>query len=300
MTLPNFLMIGAAKSGTTAIYTYIKQHPQIYMSPRKELRYFSNHIEVPKDVSLDYVHQGVKTLEEYEKYFDGVTTETVYGESSPMYLYYPGVAERIKETLPYVKLFAILRNPIDRAYSAYTHGLREWKEPAKSFEEALALESDREQIGWGMLWQYTKAGFYYQQLKRYYDVFNPDQIMVVLYDDLRKDVHGLLRDIFTFLEVDPDFKPDTSARPNVSGFPKSKLTHELMRKLFIKDNLIKRLSRKIFSDKFRKQTTNQIRELNLEKRKMSQETRNELKQIFSEDIQQLESLIDRDLSYWIK
>ena len=300
MTLPNFLILGAAKSGTTAIYTYIKQHPQIYMSPRKELRYFSNHIEVPNNVPMDYVHRGVKTLEEYEHYFDAITSETIYGESSPMYLYYPGVAERIKETIPNAKLFAILRNPVDRAYSAYTHGLREWKEPAKSFEEALSLESEREQIGWGMLWQFTKVGFYYQQLKRYYDIFDPGQIMVVLYDDLRRSVDNLLKDIFTFLKVDPDFNPDTSARPNVSGFPKSKLTHEMMRHLFLTDNPIKRIGRKIFRDKFRRQTINNIRELNLEKRKMSQETRKELNQVFYEEIQNLEKLIDRDLSHWIK
>jgi hypothetical protein len=269
------------------------------MSSKKELRFFSNHIEIPANVPADYIHQGVKTLNEYERFFNNVTTEKIYGESSPMYLYYPGTAERIKETLPNVKLFAILRNPVDRAYSAYTHGLREWKEPAKSFEEALVQENGREQQGWGMLWQYTKAGFYYEQLKRYYDVFDPSQIMVALHDDLVSDVDILLRDIFVFLEVDPNFKPDTSARPNVSGFPKSKSVHSFMKKLFISDNPIKKVSRKIFSQEFRKRTINYVRELNLEKRKMSNETRHELNQVFRDDVKKLESLLNRDLSHWI-
>ena len=199
MTLPNFLIIGAAKSGTTAIYTYIKQHPQIFMSPRKELRFFSNITPPPPDVPKEYIHEGVSTLEEYASFFDNVRDEKAYGESSPMYLYTPGTAERIKATLPDVKLFAILRNPVDRAYSAYTHGLRDWIEPATTFEKALALEKERIQAGWGMLWHYTQAGFYYEQLKRYYEIFDQKQIMVVLHDDLVHDVDSLLRNLFTLL-----------------------------------------------------------------------------------------------------
>jgi len=299
MTLPNFLIIGAAKSGTTAIYTYIKQHSNIYMSPRKELRYFSNINPPNKDVPNDYVHKGVSTLKEYESYFDGVTNEHVYGESSPMYLYTPGTAERIKAVIPDVKLLAILRNPVDRAFSAYTHGLREWKEPAATFEEALQKEPERIKAGWGMLWHYTKAGFYYQQLNRYYQVFNPQQIKVVLYDDLLTDATHLLQSIYKFLEVDDQFEPDTSLRPNVSGFPKNEMFHKLMERLFIDDNLIKRISQVIIPKNMQKLAMVKLRETNLEKRKMPTEIRTYLQELFREDIQILEDLIDRDLSHWL-
>ncbi len=299
MTLPNFLIIGAAKSGTTAIYTYLKQHPEIYMSPRKELRYFSNITPPPEDVPKDYIHESVQTLEAYERYFDGVTDERIYGESSPMYLYTPGTAERIKTTLPDVKLFAILRNPVERAFSAYTHGLREWKEPAGTFEEALAREPERIQAGWGMLWHYTQAGFYYQQLQRYYKVFAREQIMVVLHDDLVADASQLMRAMFAFLEVDPDFKPDTSAHPNVSGFPRSESLHRWMRKVFVEDNLLQRLSRKLFPMAFRQKIIQQVRALNLEKRQMPDDIRGQLQALFREDTEKLENLIERDLAHWL-
>lgn len=299
MTLPNFLIIGAAKSGTTAIYTYIKQHPEIYMSPRKELRYFSNITPPSANVPKEYLHESVSTLEEYESFFDGVTTEKVYGESSPMYLYTPGTAERIQAVLSDVKLFAILRNPVDRAYSAYTHGLREWKEPANTFEEALALEPERIRAGWGMLWHYTQSGFYYQQLSRFYNIFDHSQIKVVLHDDLVRDVDQVLRDIFTFLGVDPDFKPDTSARPNVSGFPKSEFKHKLMKHLFMNSNPIKSVSRKLFPEKFRRHVMVTMREKNLEKRQISIETKKKLQDLYREDVQMLSQLIDRDLSRWL-
>jgi hypothetical protein len=194
-------------------------------------------------------------------------------------------------------LLAILRNPVDRAYSAYTHGLREWKEPAKSFEEALALEQERIRAGWGMLWHYTQAGFYYEQLKRYYQVFDPQQIKVVLHDDLVADVDKLLQGIFVFLEVDPDFKPDTTARPNVSGFPKNATIHQILRRLFINDNPIKRISQALLPKSFRQRITHKLVEANMEKRRMSREVRTQLQNIFKEDIQHLEGLINRDLSH---
>jgi len=191
MTLPNFLIIGAAKSGTTALYTYLKQHPEIFMSTPKELRYFSNVSSPPEGIPH---HRAVFSLEEYKSYFDAVTDEKAYGESSPMYLYTPGTAERIRTAIPDVKILAILRNPIDRAYSAYTHALRDWIETAETFEEALEKEPERIGAGWGMLWHYANAGYYYEQLSRYYKVFDPDQIRVFLHDDLskrrRRDAEG--------------------------------------------------------------------------------------------------------------
>jgi len=301
MTLPNFLLIGAAKSGTTALHDFIKQHPSIYMSPRKELRFFSNISSPPPGLSEDFIHPGVDTLEEYERYFDGVTNQKIIGESSPMYLYVPGSAERIKATLTKdVKLLAILRNPVDRAFSAYTHALREWKEPCGSFREALEKEEERIAAGWGMLWHYTQAGFYYEQLLRYVNLFRREQIKVVLHDDLVSDSSTLLEGIFTFLEVDPTFIPDTSGRPNVSGFPKNQKYHTFLKRLFIEDNPIKRVGRRFMPTSVSKQIMSKMRFINLEKRPMPKDIRAELRELFTNDIKSLESLIDRDLSAWLR
>lgn len=300
MTLPNFLIIGAAKSGTTAIYTYIKQHPQIFMSEQKELRFFSYTSEPIIKPPKDYIHPAITTLKEYQQHFTQVTDEIAIGESSPMYLYTPGTAERIKHHIPEVKLLAILRNPIQRAYSAYTHALREWKEPAGSFESALQQEDERIAAGWGMLWHYKKSGLYYQQLLPYYDIFNPEQIKVVLYDDLVANTNQLLQDIFKFLGVEPSFRPDTSSRPNVSGFPKNQFIHKLMKRIFIEDNPVKQISRRVFPEDFRKNVMPSLRRYNLEKRPMSHATKEYLIDYYKDEVTALGKFLNRDLSHWIK
>ena len=137
MTLPNFLIIGAAKSGTTALYRYLYDHPEIYMSERKELHYFS----YPETSKLTkgphtYKRLSVSTLAEYMTFFDGARDEIAIGEASPSYLYLPGTAERIYQLLPNVKIIAILRNPVERAFSAYMHARRDKWEPIPDFAQS--------------------------------------------------------------------------------------------------------------------------------------------------------------------
>jgi len=255
---------------------------------------------IPENLSEEYVHKGVTTLEEYQGHFLDVKSEKIIGEASPMYLYWPTTAERIKATLPDVKLLAILRNPVDRAYSSYMHAIRDWREPAGSFEAALEMEQERIDAGWGILWHYKNAGFYFQQLTRYYEIFEPDQIKVVLYDDLVSNPHDLIRDIFAFLDIDQTFEPDISSHPNVSGFPKNPRFHEFMNQLFQKDNPIKRFSRKLFPESFRRNVMEKMRGPNLEKRVMPRDVRTELVNTYYDDIKSLENLIQRDLSIWLE
>ena len=299
MTLPNFLLIGAAKSGTTALHAYLQQHPDIFLASPKELRFFSYTGPYPEDLEEKYIHRGVTTLEEYQRHFEDPGSARIIGEASPMYLYTPGTAERIKNLIPDVKLLAILRNPVDRAFSAFTHALRDWTETEASFEEALKKEPERIRAGWGILWHYTQAGFYAQQLRRYYDIFNKDQIKVVLYDDLAADAMSLCQAVFEYLGVDASFEPDLSKRPNVSGFPKNSVFHQFMERLFMKDNAIKRISQQLFPKAFRRRVMESLRRINMEKRAMPESIRQDLISLFREDIQQLERLINRDLSHWM-
>lgn len=300
MTLPNFLIIGAAKSGTTALHEFINQHPEIYMSSRKELRFFSNITSPPSGLSDEFIHSGVSTLDEYKSYFENVNNEKVVGESSPMYLYIPGTAERIKAIIPDVKILAILRNPVDRAYSAYMHAIRDWKESSRSFSEALEREEERIDAGWGMLWHYKRAGLYYEQLDRYYRLFQQEKIKVVLYDDLVTDASSLVQNIFEFLDVNPEFIPDTNQHPNVSGFPRSPKFHSIIKQLYILDNPIKRISRKIIPKTIRQESMTRLRLLNMEKRPMPEKIRHELIDFFQQDIKKLENLICRDLTFWLQ
>jgi hypothetical protein len=300
MTLPNFLIIGAAKSGTSALYTYIKQHPEIFMSTPKELRYFSYTGPHASGLDKNFVHEGVTSLGEYEQCFESVKNEKIIGEASPMYLYIDGTAERIKEKIPNVKMLAIIRNPVYRAFSAYTHALRDWKEQAKSFQEALELEQERIDAGWGMLWHYTKAGFYHEQLSRYFRVFDSEQMKVVLYDDLISNVTALLKEIYSFLGVDPKFVADTSSRPNVSGFPINQKYHKFLHRLFMENNPIKGISRVVIPKSVRHKAMISLRSLNLEKRSIPEDIRKDLVKLFYDDIRKLEGLIHRDLSLWLE
>ena len=295
MVLPNFLIIGAAKAGTTSLYSYLKQHPQIYMSAVKEPRFFA------PEVYTDYnnvARSGIKevpfTLEEYEQLFADVTTEIAIGEASTEYLYFPGVAARIKERLPEVKLIAILRNPVERAFSAFCYQLRDDYEPL-TFEAALNAESERIKQGYRQGWHYQQVGFYYEQIKRYLDTFAAEKIKIYLHEELIKDSVSITQDIYSFLGVDASFVPDLTKK-NISGIPKNRLLHNI----FTKENPLKSLVKPLLSEQVRQNIYQKVRKNNLKgKPSLALETRQQLIELYREDILKLQELIQRDLSHWL-
>lgn len=297
MTLPNFLIIGAAKSGTTALHSYLRQHPDIYMPEKKELSYFSHSITVPNIPRL-YLEEEIRSFDEYESYFSHATKEKAVGEASPMYLYNKIASVRIKSLIPQCKIIVILRNPIDRAYSAYLHAVRDWREPAKDFYEALDLEPKRIKEGWSILYHYVNAGLYSQQLERYYSSFPSENIRVFLFEDLLSNPIMLFKDIFSLLGVDPNFEPDMTNHPNVSGTIKSRSYHSFMERLFVNDNPIKAISRVLVPKKIRQAAMLSLRSINMEKQKIPDEYRQTLSVKFAEEIYSLQRLIGRDLSEW--
>ncbi len=301
MTLPNFLVIGAAKSGTTALYRYLRQHPEIFMSDRKEPHHFS-YTEITKNTNgpSDYIRSAITDFEEYEHLFDKVNHEKAIGEASPTYIYVPGTAERIFKKVPNTRLVAILRNPADRAYSAYMHLIRDARETVTDFGEALALEEERIKNNWGPIYHYTNAGFYYEQLTRFYKVFPADKIKVFIYDDFVSKPFLVMQELFKFLEVDYSFIPDTSSKPNVSGKPRNKSWQKIMDTLFAKPNPIRSISRKIFSETLRWRVTSYLRNMNLERESISDLHRAALNKVFREDILKLQELLNRDLSNWLR
>ena len=174
MTMPNFFIVGAQKAGTTSLYYYLKQHPQIYMSPRKEPHFFEG-------MHWDFYRPGrmalpVTDLADYQALFEGVTDEKAIGEASASYLYSPKAPTLIKRSIPYARLIAILRNPADRAYSNFLHCVRAGRESIVDFAEALRVEEGRIKGNWGPLWHYKQKGFYYAQVKRYLDTFGRDPV----------------------------------------------------------------------------------------------------------------------------
>jgi hypothetical protein len=297
MKMPNFLIIGAAKAGTTSLYYYLNQHPEIYMSSFKEPRFFA--LEGEKlnfqnpDGDINYT--SVTSLEAYYKLFEDVTNEIAIGEASPLYLYSSKATERIKYYIPNANLIAILRDPVQRAFSCYTHLVRENHEKLL-FEQAICEEKHRIQNNWAHLWHYKNGGYYYQQLKRYFDTFNREQIKVFLYEELNANSIDVVQDIFRFLEVDDTFIPDLT-RMNVSGVPKSRILHSLLST----KNPVRNFVKPLLPKKFRENVSRSIQKWNLERKlTLALETRKELIDLYREDILQLQDLIQKDLSKWLQ
>ena len=308
MTMPNFLIIGAAKSGTSALFEYLKQHPQIYVSsPLKEPHFFAfegkrPNFQGPGDQELyDYI--GVSDIEVYRALFRGATKEVAIGEASVYYLYLPRARDRIRHYVPDVKLIAILRDPAERAYSNFLHMIRDDKESLSDFAQALQAEEDRIQNNWGPLWHYKQVGFYYEQLKRYYEAFDREQIRVYLYEDLNDDPVGMLRDVYKFLGVDDTFAPDVSVRHNVSGVPKNELLHAL-HGFILRPHPVKTLFKPFLPLRLRQpvldRLLNALRNQNLVKPPFPMEVRRQLAEEYREDILRLQELIQRDLSKWLQ
>ena len=297
MIIPNFLIIGAGKSGTSSLYYYLKQHPQIYMSSLKEPKFFAfegDELDFKGPATESVKRFSVTTLEEYRKLFEDVTNELAVGEASPIYMYSPKAALKIKQYIPKVKIIAILRQPAERAFSAFSHLVREGYETL-SFEEALQQEQKRIDNKWNPLFYYQDSGFYYSQLKMYFELFEREQIKVYLYEDLRTDTSALLQNIFDFLNVERNFQPDLTKK-NVSGIPKSRFVYDL----FTKDNIVKTAFKPLFSNRVRRTIYDTITTKTLNpKPEMLLDTKLDLTRIYKQDILQLQELIDRDLSNWL-
>jgi hypothetical protein len=292
MTMPNFLIIGAMKSGTTALYYYLEQHPEIYMSPVKEPNFFSSQEQ-------ENAADAVTNIGTYQDLFRGGSGKKALGEASHSYLYEPRAAAEIKRYVPEAKLIAILRNPIDRAYSHFLHMVRSGTEPLDDFAQALREEEVR--IHKERTFQdYIGRGLYYNQLKRYFRTFPQEQVRVYLYEDLSGAPISTVQDAFRFLKVDDSFVPDVSLRRNVSGQPKYKTLDGLLRrqsrikhaaKIYLPARMRWRLS-KTFDD---------LKTRNLaEPPPVQSKVRRHLIGVYREDILKVQELIHRDLSGWLE
>lgn len=229
--LPTFLIVGAQKAGTTSLYYALSKHPEIFMSAVKEPAYFVAEDALHNSAGPgDRAGQIVTSLDAYSELFGDAGSARVRGEASTSYLYEPGAAEKIKNQVPDAKLIAILRNPVDRAYSNFLHLVRDGREPIHDFRAALAQEDQRRSEGWSVSWLYRDKGYYGVQLERYLAHFSRAQFRCYLYEDYDDDPDATVRDIYRFLEVDDTVAQDLSLRLNVGGIPKSRSLQWLSRR----------------------------------------------------------------------
>lgn len=300
MRLPNFLIIGAAKSGTSSVFAYLGQHPQVFASSSKEPNYFALAgqrvgFTGPGDAIINQA--SITDFQQYQALFRTSKNASAIGEASTLYLYSPAAAPAIRGHIPDVRIIAILRDPAERAYSSYLHMRRDGREPLGSFEEALAQEEDRVRRNWEHLWHYTRLGYYHEQLQRYYQLFSRTRIGVWLYDDLQHDPGRVLREVFSFLEVEPGFVPDMSVRHKVAGTPRSAVLHAAL----TRPNPAKSLAKRLLPAHLRGRLYGAVMRRNIVERRerMLPETRERLQALYRDDLERLSVLLRRDLSGWL-
>lgn len=299
---PDFLIIGAGKSGTTSLDIYLNAHQEIFMSPRKDAGFFaSEQYNISGDMlpeSIAYYKKFINNETEYCNLFSDASSNQITGETSTIYLYSKNGYNLIFEKIPDVKLIAILRQPSQRLFSRYLHLAREGLLPTEKFEDIFNKESI-----WWKRPDLIQEGFYYKHLSRFYDVFPNGNIKVLLYDDLRKNPEYLFKEIFRFLGVDESFNPPSDTTYNRSGIIKNKAVN----KIIGYNNPIFTSLKKVFPKYYDSMKKNpkamkildQIRSKNLEKPKLDPELNQRIiNEIYLEDLNQLEHLIEKDLSGW--
>lgn len=297
--LPNFLIVGAAKSGTSSMHQYLMQHPEVFMPSYNE-----NGMKVKEprflisDIVRDRLDNGVWTFDEYASLFSKVRGEKAIGEATVLYLYY--YRETIKNIKHFlgtnVRIIIMLRNPADRAYSAYQHVSRGYQEN-KSFEEALEMEDQRfdSQKKITPMILYKKMGLYFEMVKAYKESF--DNIHIVFYEDFRDNIELEMNKVYDFLEISRNNSIDLTKKYNVGG---KRWKNSALKYFIINDNVIKVILNWILPHKFKSSLRKIIVNISTVKTpKMKEKTRIMLYEFYREDIKKLAKLLNKNLEHWL-
>ena len=296
---PDFLIVGAAKAGTTALYHQLGTHPDIFMSPQKEMNFFALENQVidfkgPGDIEITH-KDSILRKDEYLDLFRAGDSFKAIGEASPLYLSSESACYRIKYYIPKIKLIGILRNPIDRAFSAFCHLRRDEREPESNFLLAVEKEPYRITSGWCEMWHYIKNGLYADQIERFQSNFKKDQILFLVYENFLSEPKATLKTICDFLQIDSTFPFEIGTKYNRSGTPRFKNVHQMLNQPQYINKFLKRL----FPKKVLKELRESIINLNLkEKESLTEDQIHHLYPFFEKDIHRIEKLINMDLSHW--
>ncbi|MEL4898588.1 sulfotransferase family protein [Crocosphaera sp. Alani8] len=290
--LPNFLIFGVQKAGTTSVYKYLKQHPDVYLSPVKEPNFLEKDWDKLAAEGHQFKPKQIATFKQYSNLFKDVTNETAVGEISPNYLFHHETSiEQIKRYVPNAKLIAVLRNPVDRAISDYLMHVRE-AQSNTTLKEQIEYKANKSFI--------ILKGYYYTQVKHYFEAFSKEQVSILLYDDLRKNDQEFMREIYKTIGVDPDFKSDTSQKSQVAQMPKN----EGINKLLVQKNPLRSLTASLLKPLLSEEKRQKLRSFLISMNSKSKvDSFNEEKQLlldlYRDDILKLQDLIGRDLSSWL-
>ena len=290
--LPNLLIIGAAKSGTTSLHNYLNQHPEVYMCFPKEPHFLIN-----KEIGAQRIPKGVLKLEDYKKLFAGNEDKKYRGESSVMYLSFPEITiANIKKYLSDdVKIIIMLRNPVERAYSGYQHVKRYNVMETLTFEDALKQTKERYENTHNMTpaSRYLELGMYYKQVKAFSESLK--NIHIIIYDDYKASFKEEMKKVFSFLEI--DFLEINSEKKHMVGGWQWK--SEWIKKMMTQPNILKNLLKYIFPFKslrkgikhfFQKGSVQQVEKIN-------HETEQYLKTYYKNDVKKLERILNKKMNW---
>ena len=295
---PDFLVIGAARAGTTALHAYLRQHPQIFMPSLKEPNFFAFQGEKLncRGPGADYINNSITEPAQYSALFESAPEEAICGEASPLYLFSENAPANIHRLAPQARLIAILRNPVEQAFSHFLYATKQAIETEPDFTRALEKEEERLAAGWQPLFGYSRFPRYGEQLRRYFDIFPKEQILVKTYEDYQNTPQNVLRDIFAFIGADPSFQPDMSRKLNAGGVPKNRALQDFL----MKPNPITGAIGHVVPQDLRWAIRDRIAALNTTRQQtMPRAARDILRARLSDDIMELQELIGRDLSGWL-
>lgn len=291
--LPNFFILGAAKAGTTTLYNLLILHPEIYLSEVKEPQFFCHE---------DLYKKGMQYY--LSRFFVGSEPYILRGEATPHYLYYEKVAQRISKELHGTdpKFIVILRDPVQRAYSLYWNMVYEGIETL-SFEEAIKAEKSRSEsseaeYACAIDYQYVDSGMYARQIRNYYKYFDPEQFMILFFEDLKSNPSQIVREIFHFLGVKEETDIQVGVTHNTAGIPRWRIIHDLLRQ----PNPVKKALGRLVPDRVKYMLVTKL--LNLNKKSfryppIDPELEQQLRRVFKDDIRDLEKLAGRQLGNWL-
>jgi sulfotransferase family protein len=234
MALPDFLVIGVPKAGTTALHAALARHPELYMSPVKEPKYFLTDGPPPSrgggPGDLQTYREHIWRRDHYEALFEPAQPGALRGESTPFYLYNRAAQRRIKALIPGARLIVVLRDPAERAHSNWTHLWSAGLEPIGDVVRACGEEERRVAAGWADFWHYTRLGRYGEQLDHLFTVFDPARVFILRYRALVDTPAQTLDDICAFLGVRQGIIGELP-KENVTAHPRSSVRHVAVARL---------------------------------------------------------------------
>ena len=290
-------MVGAPKSGTTAMYSYLAEHPSVFLPARKELHYFGS--------DLERRHRKPMSDADYDEQFAIAPAGATIGTAFVWYLYSQNAAREIAEVAPGARILVMLRNPVDMLPALQAENLSNGNEDIQDFEEALAAEEDRRagrrippeaHLPQGLL--YSEVPRYSEQLLRYFEAFGRDRINVTLFDDFRRDPAGAYAGILAFLGLDASFRPEAFAVVNPRHGVRS---HRLRRFLSRPPEASRRVARAIVPPSVRRSLWRRLEAANqraVAPSALPLATREHLQATFADEVDRLAQMLDRDLSDW--